>query len=362
MKTAILYKTLFVFLMLPMLIIASNDTNKKGKHSKEKIIKKEFSVNANATLKVDNSYGNIDIITWNENRIVFEITITTSGNDEEKVQKKLDDITIEFQSSANQVSAETIFNKKSKWWNWNTNNNVNMKINYIIKMPITNNVNLDNSYGSINLDRLEGRVNIDCDYGKITTKELLSDHNMIAFDYSKNCYFEYIKSGEINADYSDFIVAKTNNLDISADYTSSNIEVAEDINYSCDYGSMTIDKVNNVTGSGDYLTTKIGSVYKNVSIEADYGSIKISNIAANANNVTINSDYVGITIGFDKGYNFNFDINLEYASLRKHEGFEFNKKHEESSDKYYYGYYGSENSGNLIKINSDFGSVSFTKN
>jgi len=361
MKTALLYKTLVVFMMLPMLILASNETNKKGKHSKEKIIKKEFSVNANATLEVDNSYGNIDVITWNENRIVFEITITTNGNDKEEVQKKLDDITIEFQATSNHVSAETVFNKNNKWWKW-SKNNINMKINYIIKMPITNNVDIDNNYGSINLDKLEGSATIHCDYGKITTKELLSDHNNISFDYTKNCYFEYIKSGKINADYSDFVVAKTNSLEVSADYTSSKIELAEDIAYNCDYGIITIDNVNNITGSGDYLTTKIGNVYKSVTLKADYGSLKIANMTANANNLTVISDYLSMNIGFEANYNFNFDINLQYASLREHEGFEFNKKHVESSEKYYTGYYGSENSGNLIKINSDYGSVTFTKN
>lgn len=362
MKTAILFKTILVFLMFPMLILASSETNKKGKQSKEKIIKKEYSVNANATLEVDNSYGNIDIITWNENRIVFEITITTNGKNNEEVQKRLDDITIEFHATSDLVSAETKFNKKNKWWKWNTNSKVNMKINYVIKMPITNNVDLHNDYGNINLDKLEGSANINCDYGKITTKELLSDQNTIAFDYSNNCYFEYIKNGEISADYSGFVVAKANSLEISADYSNSKIEVAEDINYNCDYGGITIDNANNITGNGDYLTTKIGNVHKNLNVSADYGSLKISNIAANAKNININTDYVGIHIGFDPNYNFNFEINLENASLRNHNGFEFIKKIEESNEKYYFGYFGSENSGNSITINSEYGSVDFNKN
>ena len=364
MKTAILYKILFAFLILPVFNATANDTNGKGKHTKEKVITKEFSVNSNATLEVDNSYGNLDIITWDENRIVFEITITTNGNNEEKVQKKLDNITVEFNASQDLVSAKTIFNKNksNSWWNWNSNNSINMKINYIIKIPITNQVNLENDYGNINLDKLEGRANIECDYGKITTKELLADNNQINFDYTNNCYFEYIKSGNINADYSDFRIAKSKSLIINADYTKSHIEIAEDVTYNNDYGSIIVDKINNITGSGDYLTTKIGDVYKSVAIDADYGSIKIGNMTANAGNVEIESDYTGIKIGLSPGYKFNFDISLEYASLRDHDGFEFNKKHIKSNDKYYNGYYGSDNSGNLIKITSDYGSVSFFKN
>ena len=364
MRTTILFKITLILLLMPTLIFASINPNDTAKHKKEKTIKKSFNVNANAELKVDNSYGNLDIITWNENRIEIEVTITVEGGNEEKVMKKLDEITVDFDSSSNMVSAKTIFNKnKSKsWWNWSNGSNSKMSINYVIKMPMTNSVNLENDYGSINLDKIEGRAVISCDYGKITTKELMGKNNILTFDYSSNCYFEFINGGSIEADYSGFTVAKAKNITLDADYTKSNFEVAEDITYDCDYGSLSADRANNITGDGDYLTVVLGDIYKNVTIEADYGSIKIKNMTANAGNVTINSDYVGINIGYDSAYSFNFDINLDYASLRDEEGFQFNKKRTESGSKYYSGYYGSSNSGNLIKINSDYGSVTFNKN
>src|SRR5690606_38398151 len=100
---------------------------------------------------------------------------------------------------------------------------------------MSNSVDLSNDYGSINLDRLEGHAKINCDYGKITTKELMADNNLISFDYTNNSYFEYIKSGKINADYSSFTVAKTKDLDINADYTKSMVEIGENVSYTCDY-------------------------------------------------------------------------------------------------------------------------------
>ncbi|MBU2940307.1 hypothetical protein KO494_12240 [Lacinutrix sp. C3R15] len=364
MKTVLLYKITIAFLLIPMLLVANNNPVTKGKHTKEKIIKKEFSVNADTTLKVANSYGNIDIVTWEENRISFEITITTNGNDLEKVEEKLDEISVNFENSPSLVSAKTIFNKSksNSWFKWNSGNNVNMKINYVIKMPITNQVNLTNDYGNINLDKLKGRAIINCDYGKITTKELLADNNDIHFDYSNNCYFEYLKSGKITADYSGFTVAKAKKINIEADYTKSVVEIAEEVTYNCDYGSIHIEKANHINGDGDYLTTRIGNIYKNLNINADYGSIKIDNITANAENINIASDYVGITIGYDPAYNFSFNIDLEYASLRDYEGLEFTKKRIESTDKYYQGYHGKDNSGNTLKISSDYGSVTLKQN
>jgi hypothetical protein len=122
-----------------------------------------------------------------------------------------------------------------------------------------------------------------------------------------------------------------------------------------------VDNINNLTGNGDYLTVRLGNVYKNVSLKADYGSIKIDKMASNAGNVEIQTDYTGITIGHDKDYSFQFEIQLEYASLRNSDDFEFIKRRIESSEKYYLGYYGDPSSSNKVTINSEFGSVTFKK-
>jgi hypothetical protein len=364
MKTAILYKWLILFFFVPIMVTATENHEKwKGRHTKEKVIKKEFNVNSDALLKINNSYGNIDVVTWNENRIEFEITITTNGNNEEKVQKRLDGIDVEFQSSSSEVYAKTHFKNNSRsWWSWSNNSNVNMKINYIVKIPITNSIDLNNDYGSINVGKLEGRAVINCDYGKITTKELMADNNRITFDYTHNSYFEYIKSGKINADYSDYTVGKTKSLQINADYTKSEIEIAEDVTYNCDYGSLKVNNVNSITGNGDYLTFRLGNVYKTISIKSDYGSIKIERLNKSFKNMDINSDYTGMKIGYDPALSFNYNIELEYSRLNGDDDWQNMKKRIESSSKYYKGYYGKQNSGNNIVIDSEYGGVTFYKN
>ncbi len=363
MKAQLLYKLIFTFLLIPSLGFSNISKEFKGKHTREKTIKKEYNVNTNATLKVLSSYGNVNISTYEGSTISFEIIIKTNGDDLEKVEKKLNDINVEFSASSDMVVAKTIFNKsKSKsWWNWGKKEKINMEINYMIKMPITNNVELKNDFGSIDLDKIEGYAKISCDHGKITTKELLADNNDLSFDYSNNCYFEYIKSGKISADYSNYSVGKAKTLEINADFTKSEIEIAEDIDYNCDYGTLKVSNVNNVVGNGDSLTLLLGNVYQNVSLKADYGSIKIDKMTANSGNVEIESDYNGITIGYDPAYNFSFDLDLEQTSLRNSDEFEFTDKRERSSEKYYQGYSGNSNSGNMVRIKAYYGSVTFKK-
>ena len=358
MKTV--FYNLVLICFISSLSVYSNN-NWKGKHTEEKTIKKEYNVNSDALLKVVNSYGSINIATYNGSKITIDVLIKTNGNDLDMVKERLDDITVDFSGNASMVSAITNIKKRSsgKWWNWGNNNNVNIDITYTIKLPITNSVNLDNSYGSINLDTLEGTATISCDYGKITTKELLAPNNTLSFDYTNNTYFEYINSGKINADYSSFTVAKTKSLQLEADYSKSVIEIAEDVTYNCDYGSLTINEANHIKGESDYLTIRFGNIYKTLEADADYGSIKIDELGKFIERVKIDSDYVGITIGLNTEAEFIFKIDLEYASLKHPSSFQILKQNIQSTQKYYEGFVNNSSTGNTVIINSDFGSVTF---
>ncbi|WP_291871233.1 hypothetical protein [Maribacter sp.] len=363
MKTILFKYITFVLLLAPILCIGNNG-NPKGKYTKEKTIKKEFSVNSDALLKVTNSYGNLNITSWNENRILIEVHIKTNGNNAEKVQKKLESITVDFDASSSMVSAKTIFkNSKNSWgWNWGNNSNVNMQINYTIKLPIKNSVNLSNDYGNISLDRVDGHAKIYCDYGRLEIGELRGRNNILNFDYTSKSNIEYINSGTITADYSGFTIEKAGNLVIDADYTNTTVLQMEDLQYSSDYGKIDIGEANNIKGDGDYINVRLGTIHGNVSLTSDYGALQIKEMAEDAGNLYINSDYTGIKIGYNSQYHFDFDISTEYAGVKGKDAFEINISTEKSNKKYYKGYHGSANSGNHVSINSEYGSVSFLKN
>ncbi len=363
MKTILFKFPLIALLVLPMLLSAG-EGKPKGKYTKEKTIKKEFDVNSDALLKVSNSYGNLNLTSWDENRIVIEVHIKTNGNNEEKVQKKLDGISVDFEASSSVVSARTIFNdNKSSWgWNWGKNNNVNMQINYTIKLPIKNSVNLNNDYGSIVLDRVDGHAKINCDYGRLEIGELRGRNNQLNFDYTSKSTIDFMESGTINADYSGFTIGKAGDLIIKADYTNSTVEKMGNLDYNTDYGKIEIGEAGNVQGTGDYITVKLGTIHGNVDVTADYGSVKIAKMASDAGNIQIRSDYTGIKVGYDPGYHFNFEIKTSYAGVSGKDDFEMSISEVKNTSKYYKGHYGSSNSGNSVNISSDYGGITFYRN
>ncbi len=351
-----MYKILLVFLLIPLLGIA-NPNDKKGKYEKSKMIKKEYAVNANALLKISNKYGNLDVISWNENRVVIEVKITVSGNSEEKIESRLNRIHIVFNGSSNQVSAKTVIEKISSGW-FGSNNNINYQIDYKVKMPITNNVKFINDYGTISINELKGKADINCDYGKIIIGSLFHEDNYINMDYTSNSSIDFINSGRINADYSKLYIEKAKKIDLNADYTNTVIENIEDLNFNCDYGKIEVENGNNIIGNGDYLTMRFGRIYKKMIVDADYGGIRIQKLMNGFESVKVTSDYTGIKIGLEDGISFNFIARLSYGGFSyDDENITYIKRIEKSNSKYFEGYVNKENSGSKIEINSEYGSV-----
>ncbi|MEM8845554.1 MAG: hypothetical protein AAGD17_00500 [Bacteroidota bacterium] len=363
MKT-LLYKSIFCLMVLAPLSLSAGKDKLGGKYTKEKTIKKEFEVNSNALLKISNSYGNLNLTSWNEDRIVIEVQIKTNGNNEERVQERLNEIDVDFDSSANLVSARTQFgNRNNSWgWKWNKKKNVNVQVNYTVKLPVKNSIGLSNDYGNIYLDRIDGHAKISCDYGKMDIGELRGRNNELRFDYTSRSSFDFINSGEIIADYSGFTIEKAGNLRVNADYTNAVIKEMGDLDYSSSYGSIEVNNVQSVKGNGDYIGVKLGTVEGDVSITADYGSVKIGEMTKEAGDINIKADYTGIKIGYHPEYYFDFEISTEYAGVSGKDDFEMQVSKERSSEKYYNGYYGDDNSGNVVYINSEYGGITFIKN
>lgn len=357
------FKTLIILLLLPAIVLATGERF-KGKHTKEKTINKEYTVNANAGLRVDNAYGNLDVVTWSENRTVIEVTIRTNGNNEEKVQERLNEIDVEFSGNASLVVAKTKFKKRNNSWNWfgkNKKNGVSVEVNYLIKLPVTNSLDLSNDYGAININRTEGNAKISCDYGQLNIGQLMAANNMLSFDYTNNSNIAYMKSGKINANYSGFTLDEVDYLELNVDYTKSTIQNVGELNYNADYGKLSVGQAGEVTGNADYIPVSFESVSGNLNVNSDYGSIKVDRLTPTAGDVTIKSSYAGIQIGFDPGYNFDFMVNLSYAGLRGKDDLNLTLESKENNQKSYAGYHGSKNSGNTVNIRSSYGGVTLKK-
>lgn len=358
MKKSIFKIALILF--LTPLVSFGNETTPIAQE-KTKTIKKEYSVNSDATVKINNKYGAIKITTWNKNRVEITVEITVKGGSQSSIEKRLNGIDVDFNANSDIVSAKTKIEKRNNSWSFfGRNKNNSFQINYFIKMPASNSVDLDNDYGGIELDELNGSADINCDYGKISIGKLNNANNNINIDYCSKSTIEYMKSGTIDADYSKLTVEETTTVKVNSDYSNLTFGDLHSITFNNDYGSITVDNANNVTGNSDYNTIKLGTVAKNVNLKADYGSIRINELKKGFDQVDITGRHTGIKIGTRTNNNFQFTVDLSYA------GFKYDRNNvtvrkdirRNSNKKHYEGTYGKGNSSSKVTIKSNYGSVS----
>ena len=347
-------KILVLFILIPFLGHAI-DTD--FLHSKEKNIKKAYYVNPDATLSIENSYGNISVITWNENQIELDISIKVSGDNENWVNQRINDIDIDIVALKGMISAKTILGN-SNYKSQGKNNS--FEINYTLKIPKNGSVKLNNKYGNISTADLLADADIKCKYGKITLGRL-SGNSTIQMEYCSNSSIVFLKNGMVTAKYSNLKIGKTTKLDLISDYTDIEIEESDAIKYNSKYGKIRIQNVKTLDASGNYLTIKIGEVFDYLKLNTKYSSLAVQTINAKANSVTIVAGYTGINIGYNPNFAFDFNILLKYANFKYDNELEIDSKEEVSNSKKYSGFHKKKGLNNL-NIISDYGNVTLTRN
>lgn len=350
MKT-ILYKILIVLLILPAVAIAGTG---KGKYSKEKKISKSFVVNGNAGTTIANKYGSIYITTWDENRTEIDVLIRVSGNDEDVVTKRIDGIDVEFGASKASVTAKTtIANFKGR--------NVNMEINYTIKIPKNGTLGVANLYGAIKLGKIYGDINLSCQYGEVSIDELNGDNNNLKMQYCSNGKINYCKNADITAQYSDFFMAKAGVLLLNSQYSDVTINAAGTLNYKCQYGDLNVRAADKLTGSGSYSDLSFGSIDELLNITTNYGDLLVSKLGKQVKNITIVNTYADVKLNYDAEIAFDFEFTGSYSDVSGLGNFKVTEKTEKSSTAIYKGYYKTSGVGRMY-IKSQYGDVSLGKN
>lgn len=349
MKT-ILYKILFVMLLLPAVTLAAPG---KGKYTREKKISKSYTVNANAGLTVANKYGSIFITTWDENKTEIDVIVTVSGDNEDDVAKRISGIEVDFEATNALVVAKTrIDNFKGK--------RTSMEINYTIKIPKNGTLGVNNQYGAIKLGKINGGVNLSCQYGEVMTDELNSDNNTLKLQYCNNNKINYIKNGAVTIQYSDIVISKAATLNLSSQYGDVNLTAVGDLVYKFQYGDLAIKTADKINGTGNYSDVNVGYVDNSLNITCNYGDLNVSKLGKGVKNVSVNATYSDIKVKYDDALAFDFELSGSYSDITGVGGLKITEKSERSTSSTYKGY--NKTSGSArIYIKTMYGDIALGK-
>lgn len=296
-----------------------------------KVIDKTFQVDSQVELQIDNRYGNLNLSTWNKNTIEFHIEIKVDGTDPQAVKERINAITVDFSNSASLVAAITKIGSVSN------RNRSNMRIQYFVKLPKSAKINIKNMYGNFAVDQLNGSALIDLKYGNMTVGNLNHSNNQIKLQYVTSADISSIKSAKIQADYSNFTLAKSEAIELKANYSNCDFESAKTVVAELKYGNLKADKIQQLTAESKYTNFKINQLTQQLKIHAGYGNIMVNEVGAAFRSVDIEASYADVSLGMAKNAGYQLKGDFSYGDLKYPESLSMHKAIKSTSKKSYEG-------------------------
>lgn len=221
---------------------------------KERIVKKSYKVDADTELKIRNSFGKVDVESYNGDEVFIEVRIWAKGSSESKLDRFINSVEIDFDQSSDEIEVSTS--------NISNNGNVTkFKVDYTIKMPSDNYLNISNSFGNVKIGNHKGVVKLDVSHGNIDALDIKNKNNEIELQFG-NANINKYGSGEIELQHSNLDLNSTLDLRLDSEFSNTTIkEVVRSVNAEVSHGSLKIAAIN--------------AKFENIKIEAEFSKINL---------------------------------------------------------------------------------------
>ncbi len=325
-----------------------------SRYERRKIIEKSYPVNKSTLLDINNKFGFVQINSWAKNDFSFKIEITGKGKTEERAQRILDEISIEFDSGNSIVYVKTIIeNMKNK-------NDEGFEVNYTVSMPDANPLRVKNRFGDVTMGDRDNDLALDVSYGSFRAGDVKGDTELyLAFG---NGDIGDIQDGDLDIKYSKIDIGSGQKIDMAQRFSDIELEEVADLVLESKYGDIKIGKAESIDVEVKYSGFEIEELTGKLEMTGSYvGNFKINKLAHSFTLVDIRGKYSSYTIGLEEGLNANIEAEFNYADLKSYAdvNIDFQYRVKDQNRSVYKGKIGSGDSNRLIKIESSYGSLRF---
>ena len=355
--------TLSLILLLGTTLSAATD-----KQPFTQSIKKEFALPASGSFNLENQYGDVDIQTWDRERLRLEVVIRVEARSETAARKLFDRIDIQIQHSPNEVSARTILDGG---WNRFTDK-VDFRIDYRVWMPEGAELKLSNRYGNTSIGSLARTAEIDVRYGDLAL-ESVGERLELDLSYGK-AQLERVKDAEVAMKYADLTVAQARDIRLESSYSKARFrEVASvrtnsrydqftigavrDFRFEGRYGTVKIERAENVDVYSKYTQVEVGQVANRAELDMHYGGAQLERIEKGFSKVRLVGRYANYRVAVDEDASFRLDGEGEYANLRVPDQLRVARDQREGNRHSISGHRGISEARSVITVRLNYGGV-----
>jgi len=320
----------------------------------------EFQANENSVLTLQNKYGNIDIQNWDSQRIKIDVIVTVAHSSEDKAEKMLSYIDVDFSSSGNSVMAITRiddkFNRSGSW-----NNGDDFEINYTVMMPKSISLDLYNKYGNVSIDEVAGHANIELKYGNLTAYKLSRGNekplNTVSLGYANGSSIAECNWLKTNIKYSSLEIEKAKAFVGYTSYMKLQIEEASSVVIEGKYDGYRFGKLSNLVINASYSKINVDELSKKLEADTKYTNVSIDHMPASFEGININTKYGTYKIGIDSDASYNLDGDAGYSKIYYPDSDNVSRIQENTSMKVYGTVGAKSNPDADVNITTKYGNV-----
>jgi hypothetical protein len=233
--------------------------------------KEQFSFQKANLLKIDNSFGDVTVSTYNGAMIdvLVEIVLDLKSKDDQK--KVLEKIKIVTTESAGEVRLVTE----------NKINGMNavrsFEINYTIKLPQGVALEVRNQFGDVVIGDVKSGIDLNVQHGSCTVNSAQGKSNKIKLQFG-DLRIENTPGADIDVQHGDFRGGNLGNLTLSQMFGDCVIRQLSGQN-----------KVK--VQHGEFSVDKLESGLKSLDINGQFSTISLGNITGNSYNITLDGSF-----------------------------------------------------------------------
>jgi len=274
----------------------------------QKSFSKNYTVNADAQVLIENQYGNVAIEVWDKNQVEILVTVKVANATEKNAQELLDKVDVAFSGSATQVKAATKINGKLNC------RNCEFSIDYEVKMPGTNNLDLTNSFGNAFIGSLEGSVVTNISYGNLNAGKLQNKENSIKLKFG-NMDLDHAKAADIEMEYGALEIGSAGYLDLYVRFASVELGEVSELLLDGQYENVEIGSVNIIRAKTSFMGIEIGEVFEKLEMTNTYGGVEVDRVAAGFSSIDITSEFGGVELGISGSASYSLRVENDFGDL-----------------------------------------------
>ena len=281
---------------------------------------KSFRLRSGMTVQITNKYGNVNIMPWEKDSVRIEVNMSAQSKQAAKVLKILSSIDCEMISTANHVSARTVFYDNSTTF-WKDvvsyagqviNASNNLQINYTVYMPDNTPLKIDNKFGNIYMDSHRSNADITLSNGDLQARNF-SGKLKLKLDFG-SASLQDADNAELNINYSDITLQKVNTLNLISRSSTIEIEEAATIELTSSRDKIVVKSCTSLSGDASFSRIRINELESACTLNTKYGELKLNSISRNFRSIYVKSEYTDVFLGLNSS---SYSLDITYDAKTK---------------------------------------------